>query len=100
MLGGEHPPGEIPDTTLTDQIETVLIQFFKNNAVVNKLKTVHSEDWIRTRPTTECRLTEIVQSNTPAPPITYRHPEITRVRKQISLGYTFIEATPRSNLAE
>jgi len=35
---------EIPDATLRDQIETVLIQFPKNNAVVNKLKTVRSED--------------------------------------------------------
>jgi transcriptional regulator with XRE-family HTH domain len=35
---------EIPDAKLRDQIETVLIQFLKNNAVVNKQKTVRDED--------------------------------------------------------
>lgn len=35
---------EIPDETLRDQIETVLIQFLKNNAVINKQKTVRDED--------------------------------------------------------
>ena len=35
---------EIPDPKLRDQIETVLIQFLKNNAVINKQKTVRDED--------------------------------------------------------
>jgi transcriptional regulator with XRE-family HTH domain len=35
---------EIPDSKLRDQIETVLIQFLKNNAVINKQKTVRDED--------------------------------------------------------
>ena len=35
---------EIPDQGLRDQIETVLIQFLKNNAVINKQKTVRDED--------------------------------------------------------
>jgi hypothetical protein len=30
---------EIRDKTLRDQLETVLIQFLKNNAVINKNKT-------------------------------------------------------------
>jgi transcriptional regulator with XRE-family HTH domain len=35
---------EIQDSKLRDQIETVLIQFLKNNAVINKQKTVRDED--------------------------------------------------------
>lgn len=35
---------EISDGKLCDQIETVLIQFLKNNAVINKQKTVRDED--------------------------------------------------------
>jgi transcriptional regulator with XRE-family HTH domain len=35
---------EIPKAELRDQIETVLIQFLKNNAVINKQKTVRDED--------------------------------------------------------
>jgi len=35
---------EIPNPLLRDQIETVLIQFLKNNAVINKQKTVREED--------------------------------------------------------
>ena len=35
---------EIKDALLRDQIETVLIQFLKNNAVINKQKTVREED--------------------------------------------------------
>jgi len=35
---------EVPDATLRDQIETVLIQFLKNNAVINKQKTVRDEE--------------------------------------------------------
>jgi len=35
---------EIPDPVLRDQIETVLIQFLKNNPVINKQKTVRDED--------------------------------------------------------
>jgi len=35
---------EIPNQKLRDQIETVLIQFLKNNAVINKQKTVREED--------------------------------------------------------
>ncbi len=35
---------EIKDPLLRDQIETVLIQFLKNNAVINKQKTVKDED--------------------------------------------------------
>jgi transcriptional regulator with XRE-family HTH domain len=35
---------EIQDPVLRDQIETVLIQFLKNNAVINKQKTVREED--------------------------------------------------------
>ena len=35
---------EIKDALLRDQIETVLIQFLKNNAVINKQKTVRDED--------------------------------------------------------
>ena len=35
---------EIKDAVLRDQIETVLIQFLKNNAVINKQKTVRDED--------------------------------------------------------
>ncbi len=34
---------EIPDSTSRDQIETVLIQFLKNNALINKQKTVRDE---------------------------------------------------------
>ena len=35
---------EIPVPKLRDQIETVLIQFLKNNAVINKQKTVRDEE--------------------------------------------------------
>ena len=35
---------EIQNKLLRDQIETVLIQFLKNNAVINKQKTVCEED--------------------------------------------------------
>jgi transcriptional regulator with XRE-family HTH domain len=35
---------EIQNPLLRDQIETVLIQFLKNNAVINKQKTVRDED--------------------------------------------------------
>lgn len=35
---------EIKNPLLRDQIETVLIQFLKNNAVINKQKTVREED--------------------------------------------------------
>ena len=35
---------EIQDPALRTQIETVLIQFLKNNAVINKQKTVRDED--------------------------------------------------------
>ncbi len=35
---------EIHNQLLRDQIETVLIQFLKNNAVINKQKTVRDED--------------------------------------------------------
>jgi transcriptional regulator with XRE-family HTH domain len=35
---------EIPDAKSRDQIETVLIQFLKNNAVINKQKTIRDED--------------------------------------------------------
>ena len=35
---------EIENALLRDQIETVLIQFLKNNAVINKQKTVRDED--------------------------------------------------------
>jgi transcriptional regulator with XRE-family HTH domain len=35
---------EIQNPVLRDQIETVLIQFLKNNAVINKQKTVRDED--------------------------------------------------------
>jgi transcriptional regulator with XRE-family HTH domain len=35
---------EIPNAVLRDQIETVLIQFLNNNAVINKHKTVRDED--------------------------------------------------------
>lgn len=35
---------EIKDSALRDQIETVLIQFLKNNAVINKYKVVREED--------------------------------------------------------
>jgi transcriptional regulator with XRE-family HTH domain len=34
---------EIPSRTLRDQVETVLIQFLKNNAVINKNKTARDE---------------------------------------------------------
>ena len=34
---------EIPDSTSRDQIETVLTQFLKNNALINKQKTVRDE---------------------------------------------------------
>ena len=35
---------EIENPLLRDQIETVLIQFLKNNAVINKQKTVRDEE--------------------------------------------------------
>jgi ribosome-binding protein aMBF1 (putative translation factor) len=35
---------KIEDQTLRDQVETVLIQFLKSNAIINKQKTVREED--------------------------------------------------------